>query len=93
MPHRRAIMSSNADGSSTRVVSWAWGVNGVMIVALLGAMLGALAGCTQPPLRADDPRSQFDQYDLSRNEHEPAHQFDEYGRRRPNLRGRLLDEK
>jgi len=56
-------------------------------------MLFVAAGCRQPPLRADDPRSQYDRYDLSRSEFEPAYRYDEFGRRRPNLRGRLLDDR
>lgn len=62
---------------------------------LLGILCSAstLTACRQPPLRASDPRSQFDHYDLTRNEHEPAYWFDEYGRRQPNLKGRLLNDR
>jgi len=62
-------------------------------VSLAVVSMWLISGCQQPPLRASDSRSQFDRYDLSRNEHEPAYRYDEYGKRRPNLRGRLLDDR
>lgn len=61
---------------------WAW-------AACWGAgVLGA--GCHQSALSAKDERSQFDRYDQARYERAPAYLEDEFGRRRPNLRGRLL---
>lgn len=64
----------------------------IFLMLVLGSA-GSLSACRQPPLRASDPRSQFDHYDLTRNEHEPAYWFDEYGRRQPNLKGRLLNDR
>lgn len=71
---------------------FAGGVRAVLLMLVLGSA-GSLSACRQPPLRASDPRSQFDHYDLTRNEHEPAYWFDEYGRRQPNLKGRLLSDR
>ncbi len=61
-------------------------------LALGAAILaGALAGgCQKTPLRKDDQRSQFDRYDATRNERAPAYVQDAFGRRQPNLRGRLM---
>ncbi|GJM18419.1 MAG: hypothetical protein DHS20C14_06320 [Phycisphaeraceae bacterium] len=61
-------------------------------VALALAMALALgaAACNKTPLRKDDQRSQFDRYDATRNERAPAYVQDAFGRRQPNLRGRLL---
>lgn len=60
--------------------------------AALIAMLLApgLGGCKRSALRADDERSQFTRYDRTRNADASPFIEDEYGRRTPNLRGRLL---
>ena len=47
-------------------------------------------GCRNAPLTEGDERSQFDRYDLVRDEYAPAYLEDAYGRKRPNLRGRLI---
>jgi hypothetical protein len=46
--------------------------------------------CRPAPIVEDEPRTQFDRYDLVRDQYAPAYLEDEYGRKRPNLRGRLL---
>ncbi|MBM4108627.1 MAG: hypothetical protein FJ255_07415 [Phycisphaerae bacterium] len=51
---------------------------------------GCVGGCQKPILRPDDPRSQYDRYDALRNERAETYVEDEYGTRRPNVRGRLL---
>lgn len=51
-----------------------------------GALLG---GCSRPLLSPKDERSPFDRYDAVRNRHAPQYIEDQYGRRQPNLRGRL----
>jgi len=53
-------------------------------------ILGALAGCEKPLLSPDEDRSPFDRYDTVRNQHADQYVMDEFGRRRPNLRERLL---
>ena len=58
--------------------------------ALLALVGGVGAGCYRSALRTDDARSQFDRYDQARNERAPSYVTDEFGRRQPNLRGRLL---
>ncbi|MEM0983365.1 MAG: hypothetical protein AAGI17_05385 [Planctomycetota bacterium] len=61
-------------------------------VVVGGAVLTvwALGGCREPLLRADEPRSQFDRYDVVREQQAAPFLRDEFGRLRPNLRGRLL---
>lgn len=48
-------------------------------------------GCkTKPLLSPDHERTQFDRYDRVRDQYAAQYVFDEFGRRRPNLAGRLL---
>lgn len=53
-------------------------------------MLLFAAGCQKPLFPIDAPRSQYDRIDTIRDRRAPAYYFDEFGTRRPNLRGRLL---
>ena len=53
-------------------------------------LLGGMVGCAKPLLAPDKPRSQYDRFDAARNERAEQYLFDEYGRRQPNLRERLL---
>jgi len=55
---------------------------------LLGAFT-ALPGCGRPLLAPDDERSPFDRYDTLRNQSAPQTLEDPFGRKQPNLRGRL----
>lgn len=55
----------------------------------LGCLL-ALGGCQKTALRPKDDRSQFDRYDQARNQRAEPFLEDEYGKRTPNLRGRLI---
>jgi 2-C-methyl-D-erythritol 4-phosphate cytidylyltransferase len=55
----------------------------------LGAAM-ALAGCYEPIFREDEPRSQYDRFDAVRDQRAPQFYFDEFGNRKPNIRGRLL---
>ena len=61
---------------------------------LAGAVLGlwgaGLPGCANPLFPEDEDRSQYAGYDRARDQTAPAYVEDAYGRRRPNLRGRLL---
>jgi len=50
---------------------------------------GGLAGCQKPVLPSDQPRTQFDRFDRVRNQTTPQYVEDEFGRRRPNIGGRL----
>lgn len=59
------------------------------MVTGLGLLLG-LAGCRSALLATGEERSQFDRYDRVREQAPPPFYVDEYGRRRPNLHGRLL---
>lgn len=54
----------------------------------LGAV-GGIGGCSRPLLAPTDPRSPFDRYDLVRGNYAPQYVEDKFGRRQPNLRGRL----
>jgi hypothetical protein len=62
------------------------GLGGVVLV------LGCL-GCRKPLLTADEERSQFQRYDRVRELDQPSYYLDEFGRRRPNLRGRLQPDR
>ena len=55
----------------------------------LGFACFLVAGCAKPLLTADEERSQFQRYDRVRELDQPSYLMDEFGRRRPNLRGRL----
>ena len=55
-----------------------------------GVMVGGLVGCDQPLLSEREARTQYDRYDLSRDQLPAQYVEDEFGRREPNLRGRLL---
>ena len=52
--------------------------------------LPAITGCQKTLLKKDDPRSPFDRYNQTRAQHAPPFLEDEYGRRTPNLRDRLV---
>lgn len=61
----------------------------VLMGTLLGVCVGG-GGCQKTALRADDIRSQYDRYDQARNQRAQPFLQDEFGRRTPNLRQRLL---
>jgi hypothetical protein len=65
------------------------GVRGVA-GALGPALCLSLGACSNPLFPADEDRSQFQAYDRARGQTVPAFVQDEFGRKRPNLRGRLL---
>ena len=50
----------------------------------------SLAACQKPLLSPTDERSPYDRYDAVRNQGADQFVYDEYGRRRPNLKERLL---
>jgi hypothetical protein len=54
--------------------------------------VGLSSGCYDPLLTPDEERSQFDRYDAIRDQRAPSYIEDEYGRRQPNLRARLLEK-
>ncbi len=62
--------------------------------ALLGSvvLMGSMGGCAKSLLSPREPRSQYSRYDLVRNQYAPQYIEDEFGRRVPNLRGRLLEK-
>lgn len=62
------------------------------LLGLLG-VLGVLwlGGCADPLLSPDEPRSQYDRTDMARGRRAPTYVYDQYGDRKPNLRGRLLN--
>lgn len=71
------------------------GVRRVALAAVLvaiAASCGVLSGCAKPLLSPREPRSQYSRYDLVRNQYSPQYLEDEFGRRIPNLRGRLLEQ-
>lgn len=58
-------------------------------IALGATALSVLPACTTPLFDPDANRSQFDRYDAIRAEYAVPYTEDEFGRRTPNLRGRL----
>ncbi len=61
----------------------------LLSLAALGLVL-TVGGCQKTALRADDTRSQFDRYDQARSQRAEPYMQDEFGRRTPNLKARLL---
>ncbi|MEZ6209960.1 MAG: hypothetical protein R3B46_01760 [Phycisphaerales bacterium] len=51
------------------------------------------AGCSKALLSPRDERTQYDRYDVARGQYEPQYIEDEFGRRKPNLRGRLSQKR
>ena len=62
----------------------------VMVGLCFAAGTTVLTGCVDPLLSPNEPRSQYSRYDLVRGRFAPQYVEDEFGRRKPNLRGRLL---
>jgi len=60
--------------------------------ALTLPMLG-VGGCSEPLFPRREAMTQFDRYDEARRRSVEPWLEDEFGRRRPNLRGRLLQER
>lgn len=58
------------------------------IVVALATVVSA-GGCAQPLLSPTDERTPFDRYDSVRNEYAKQYVENEFGRLKPNLRGRL----
>ncbi|MCC6677614.1 MAG: hypothetical protein IT436_10765 [Phycisphaerales bacterium] len=61
-----------------------------LAAAAIVAAAGAIGGCQKPLLAPDEERSQYDRFDAVRNQRAAPYLEDEFGRKRPNLRGRLL---
>ncbi len=59
------------------------------ILALVCAAV-VVTGCQKTALRPKDTRSQYDRYDQARNQRAEPFSEDEFGKRTPNLRGRLI---
>ncbi len=62
----------------------------IAAAALVGCLVLGAGGCAKPLLSPTEPRSQYSRYDLVRGQFAPQYVEDEFGRRLPNLRGRLL---
>lgn len=88
-PHKPQSTRIPADPSHTRAPSLVG--RALTLVCILGLTLTVSTGCrTKPLLSPDHSRSQYDNYDRIRDQYAPQYVFDEYGKRRPNLSGRLL---
>ncbi len=61
------------------------------LALIIGGALLAV-GCQTSPLDMKGERSQYDRHDSLRNQWSEAYYEDEFGRRVPNLRGRLLSK-
>ena len=62
---------------------------GLFVLGVVG--WSVMGGCQRTALRPDDRRSQYDRYDQARNQRAEPFLEDEFGRRTPNLAGRLID--
>ncbi len=58
-------------------------------LALAGAIVFMVTGCSKPLLSPTDQRSPFDRYDAVRNQYATQQIEDKFGARKPNLRARL----
>lgn len=56
----------------------------------LAVLVAMVTGCSEPLLVPNEERSQYDRFDAVRNQRAAPYLQDEFGQRRPNLRGRLL---
>ncbi len=69
------------------------GVGAVLArAACAAALMSGASGCAHSLFKRGVHRSQYETYDTVRNRHETDAYEDEFGRRRINLRGRLLQE-
>lgn len=68
-------------------------VNNLWILGTLAGaaivVLGTASGCSRPLLSPSEERTPFDRYDAVRGNYSPQYIEDKFGRRQPNLRGRL----
>lgn len=71
-----------------RAASTAFGL--AIGLVLAGACLAGMTGCQKALFSPDEERSPYDRYDAIRGQRAPTYNEDEYGRRKPNVRGRLL---
>ena len=79
------------DGNTTRFRD-VLGSSGLQRALLWLSAVGFLAlaqGCTEPLFPRQEPRTQYEQYDELRRQHADRFVEDEFGRLKPNLRGRL----
>ncbi|RMH30785.1 MAG: hypothetical protein D6692_01205 [Planctomycetota bacterium] len=77
-------MSESCDRHAARRVGT------LVVFGCLASLAMILGACQKTVLRPDDVRSPYDRYERSRAERAEPYLQDEYGRRTPNLRGRLL---
>jgi hypothetical protein len=54
-----------------------------------GCAIVAMGGCAKPLFSPEEYRSQFDRFDAARGKYAEQYSYDAYGRRRPNIEGRL----
>jgi hypothetical protein len=62
----------------------------LLAITALGAATLCSAGCQNALFPEDEDRSQYAVYDRARKQTVSPYVEDKFGRRRPNLRGRLL---
>ncbi len=61
------------------------------LLPLLLLLLAAASGCQKQLFPKDQPRSQYDRFDAVRDRRPPQYVENEFGERKINLRGRLLN--
>lgn len=60
-----------------------------LLLGSLVLLVAGLVGCQEALFAEDEPRSQYDRFDAVRDQRAPTYVYDEFGNRRPNVRGRL----
>lgn len=78
------------DGKSRSHIRAVRLVGAAAMTGMMVMLVGLSAGCQKPLLAPDEERSQYDRFDAVRNQRATPYLEDEFGRKRPNLRGRLL---
>ncbi len=84
VPHPEPALSESRHRHAARRVGT------LAVLGCLAASAMSMMACQKTVLRPDDVRSPYDRYERSRAERAEPYLQDEYGRRTPNLRGRLL---
>lgn len=64
-------------------------VRRVVLGVVAASVALSMGACQKPLFSPKDERTQYDRYDLSRSQYAPQTVEDEFGRKEPNLRGRL----
>ncbi len=90
MPRSRSIQATTTDGARA-----AGAVGSIVVVAapLLAIALLPLTGCQKSLFPENQPRTQFEAYEIMRQRYVPLEEPDVFGTPRPAVRARLTPER